>query len=563
MPVSFYSDSDFGRKRRIQEDSHFAGVPLDENSPISHVLVVADGMGGHEAGEIASSIARDTIKLLFVEGKYKLLASKSGISLEGDKVKVFRELLREAFFFVHKKIKDGMGSKNMGTTCTVALILKPYNDIANVIIGNIGDSRAYIIRQGKIKQITEDDSVVWRLYKSGRITKDQIRTQKGNNVITQALGGDNLENPGINVIRISKQDIILLSTDGLHGLISDRRIYQIAASSVNLEDLSNNLIFAANRAGGKDNIAVALYSENMKLVKKKRPIIIPVAASILLILVLSALIYLGVNLIKKEKDAFNIEQDSTVVADDDSLSEENGDIKNNSEKKFKVILKDYNPKLDKYVNEKFDVSLTISDPNGISDDLNNYEVEYSFNGKVNKSFKYDDVKKGLSQGINITSWENNELKYLLTLSSDAPGQNTLAVKVTRPKDNTSASSKLSIKIIQKKKPDIVLDDSTSNVPIVEENETRKNDSDKSGESIQVSPPNLTCVWDDSDSTQLVLTITWDQKDGYEINTARISPQPVTSNPQSKTMHLLKYSGKPQNGVKIYVKDNDQPYVYNK
>lgn len=255
------SESDFGKKRKVQEDSHFSSKIADVTLPYEYMALVADGMGGHEAGDKASGLARDLLKELFFDGKYKSFAKKAEISEDPESLQFFKQVLRESIKFIHREIKKRAG----GTTCTVALIFKPMENSSfrPVVIGHVGDSRAYKISKTKIEQLTDDDSLVWQLYKTGQITKDKMNTHKDRNVVTQALGGDAVEDVHIYTVKLLRNETLLLCSDGLHGLMNDRKIFTIYNSSRSLEELKTNLINAANNLGGKDNISVALFSENL------------------------------------------------------------------------------------------------------------------------------------------------------------------------------------------------------------------------------------------------------------------------------------------------------------
>jgi len=294
MSTVIISDADFGKKRKVQEDSHFHGKVADVSLPYEYVMMVADGMGGHEAGDIASGLARDILKELFADGKYKAFARQEGIREDPESLQFFKSVVREAFRFVHKEIKRKAG----GTTCTLALIFKAAegSDFRPVIIGHVGDSRAYKISQKSIDQITDDDSIVWQLYKAGKISKDKMNTHKERNVVTQALGGEVVDDIHIYAVKLYKIETLFLCSDGLHGLVSDKKIWGIHQHASSLEELKRNLINAANNLGGKDNISVALFSEGFKKRSVFSRMLLP-AVAVVLVLVASVIgyMYLGEN----------------------------------------------------------------------------------------------------------------------------------------------------------------------------------------------------------------------------------------------------------------------------
>ncbi|GMU86701.1 MAG: hypothetical protein AMXMBFR48_19420 [Ignavibacteriales bacterium] len=292
MSTVIISDADFGKKRKVQEDSHFYAKVADVSLPYEYVMMVADGMGGHEAGDIASGLARDILKELFADGKYKAFARQEGIREDPESLQFFKSVVREAFRFVHKEIKRKAG----GTTCTLALIFKAAegSDFRPVIIGHVGDSRAYKLSKKSIDQITDDDSIVWQLYKAGKISKDKMNTHKERNVVTQALGGEVVDDIHIYAVKLYKQETLFLCSDGLHGLVSDKKIWGIHQHASSLEELRGNLINAANNLGGKDNISVALFSEGFKKQSSFTKLLLP-GSAVLLILLASVIgyIYLG------------------------------------------------------------------------------------------------------------------------------------------------------------------------------------------------------------------------------------------------------------------------------
>ncbi|MBK7377693.1 MAG: serine/threonine-protein phosphatase [Ignavibacteriales bacterium] len=440
MAGSYYSESDFGKKRRIQEDSHFADVPTDPSSPISHVILVADGMGGQSSGEIASSIARDVMKMLFIESKYIVLAQKAGIINNGNNVKFFKDVLREAVHYTHQKIKSASHSKNMGTTCTVAIVLKNNSAESDVIIGHVGDSRAYKINQGKITQITEDDSVVWSLYKSGQISKDQLRSQKGNNVITQALGGENLENPHIYNTKTSANDLLLLCSDGLHGLLGDKRIYSLVSTSKSLEEISRKLINAANSAGGKDNISVALYSNSfVKKTPEKRKVLLPILLTSFGIILLSTLIYFGIKYFEKsEAEDYKNESDIKTLPLTTIPSDSTGP--------FNVVL---NYTKEAKVDEMISVNISIQDKRvSNKEDLKSYLISYQIDdikGKNISTVKKQSIQDYAKDKFYFTG---NTLVIEKRFHFTDPGNKHFVLTLTRPTDKKEVVKKFLVNVIK-------------------------------------------------------------------------------------------------------------------
>jgi len=321
MENFIFADTDIGRKRKINEDSILSSKVNDPDSSIEYVLLVADGMGGADAGEIASGKCRDIMKDLFVNGNYKKFADEFNIHTKPQTLEYFRDVLREAIIHTNRFLKRSVKSDSMGTTLTIALIFKKISaqNYRNVIVGHVGDTRAYVIENKTkqnsslqkglqfnrtkasnktnytIRQITEDHSVVWAKWVKKEITKDELRTIKGNNVLTQAIGRESFEKPAIYLDKIGESDILLLSSDGLHGLLPDERLKHYCTLYSDSRQIINTLIKAANTIGGKDNISACVFSESFKQHSSKKKfkswdIVIPVV-SFLLICIFAVLLY--------------------------------------------------------------------------------------------------------------------------------------------------------------------------------------------------------------------------------------------------------------------------------
>jgi serine/threonine protein phosphatase PrpC len=218
--------SDPGRKRRRNEDSFVIDPPL---------FAVADGMGGAQAGEIASKLAASAVR-----------SSDPG-RLE--------DLIQEANRRVHQRSVEDAAASGMGTTLTVAEIVDE-----RVSIGHVGDSRAYLVRDGRLEQLTEDHSLVGELVRSGKLTPEEAESHPQRSVITRALGTD----PDVDVDTFAVEprpgDLFLLCSDGLTTMVDDRTIEQVVEDKRgDLEGLVNALIRAANKGGGEDNITVVAF----------------------------------------------------------------------------------------------------------------------------------------------------------------------------------------------------------------------------------------------------------------------------------------------------------------
>ena len=231
--------SDVGLVRNNNEDSFYKST--DFELPL---FIVADGMGGHNAGETASKMAVDIIKQYFIENKNSLNSEKRLISIIKDSIKVANKNIYK--FANEKEMYSGMG-----TTITLAYILK-----GKIYIGHVADSRAYIINNGNICQITEDHSLVQELVKNGSITMEEGKTHPQRNMITRAAGTS--EDIEVDIIKkpFNINDILLICSDGLSNMVNDNEIINTFNKESLIKDACEDLIKKAKNNGGKDNITV-------------------------------------------------------------------------------------------------------------------------------------------------------------------------------------------------------------------------------------------------------------------------------------------------------------------
>ena len=224
--------TDTGRKRRRNEDAYVCEPPL---------FAIADGMGGAQAGEVASRLAAAALR----ESGAKTLGGERRIS----------DLIQEANRRVYDRSSTDPNTSGMGTTITVALV---END--NVAFGHVGDSRAYLIRAGRIEQVTEDHSLVNELLKSGKLSREEAESHPQRSVITRALGTD----PDVDVdtftIAAEAGDVFLLCSDGLTDMVGEGEILELVERNrADLDSALKSLVKAANRSGGDDNITVVAF----------------------------------------------------------------------------------------------------------------------------------------------------------------------------------------------------------------------------------------------------------------------------------------------------------------
>jgi protein phosphatase len=237
-----YSATDVGQKRKINQDSIFESQIPVGNLP--NLFIVADGMGGHNAGDYASRYAVRKIRET-IEKSYE----KNPVRLIGSAIEAANTGLREKAV-IHEEMAG------MGTTCVVLTVIDGYAYVANV-----GDSRLYVLRApGRIRQITVDHSFVEEMIQAGRIDRETARTLPDKNIITRAVGAEDLLIVDFFRETLTDGDILLLCSDGLTNMLTDQEIARIVFSFRSLEEAADRLIFEANMAGGKDNISVILIN---------------------------------------------------------------------------------------------------------------------------------------------------------------------------------------------------------------------------------------------------------------------------------------------------------------
>ena len=248
MKITHQAITDVGKKRKGNEDSLL--VNADQ-----HLFVVADGMGGHAAGEVASKVAVDAINefILLTSGDEEItwpFGLDENISYDGNRLKT-------AIRFANRKVLEATRERSEyeGMATTVAAVLV---DGASANVGHVGDSRVYLVRDGRIEQLTSDHSWVNEQIQSGVISPDQARSHPLRNVVTRALGGKPDLQVDMQVHKIETGDMLLLCSDGLTTMITDDDISRVVAEASDVDKAARALVAAANARGGEDNITVLL-----------------------------------------------------------------------------------------------------------------------------------------------------------------------------------------------------------------------------------------------------------------------------------------------------------------
>ena len=231
MNVSIGVKTDVGKVREANEDSYLVQEPL---------FVVADGMGGHIAGDVASSTAVGIIE-------------SNSDEASADDPETLARLIKSANDAIWKKAQDDPSLRGMGTTCTLILI---HDETAH--IAHVGDSRAYLWRRGELAQITEDHTLVERMVKEGRLKPEEAQKHPQRSIITRALGVDPEVDVDLRKLDLERGDRLLICSDGLTSMIDPPVISEVLASDKNPQSAAERLVELANEAGGEDNVTVVV-----------------------------------------------------------------------------------------------------------------------------------------------------------------------------------------------------------------------------------------------------------------------------------------------------------------
>ncbi len=223
--------TDTGRQRRGNEDSSYARTPL---------FVLADGMGGAQSGEVASQIVVD--------------AFAGGLPEGGTPEERLSVVVQRANREIHERSQLEVENAGMGTTVTAALLGEDA-----VAIAHVGDSRAYLLRDGELSRLTEDHSLVEELLRGGKLTEEEAFEHPQRSVITRALGVESIVEIDTWTYPLRPGDVILLCSDGLTDMLPESEIQELLVEARDLSTAADRLIDAANTAGGRDNITVVLF----------------------------------------------------------------------------------------------------------------------------------------------------------------------------------------------------------------------------------------------------------------------------------------------------------------
>ena len=242
--MQYYGITDIGMQRKENQDRIYMPAIKDDTK----LFIVADGMGGANAGGVASSMAIEYVKQLILE-KFD--------EVKEDRI-FLQDLIKDAIIgankYIYEKSLENEQYSGMGTTIVVAIVYK-----GKVFIGHVGDSRIYRIRKHIIRQLTKDHSYVQILVQNGTITREEAENHPQKNMLVKALGCEETVEPDVMVKGFLKDDILLMCTDGLTNMIKVNEIYEeVINGKDDLVSTCNNLISHSKKNGGYDNISVIL-----------------------------------------------------------------------------------------------------------------------------------------------------------------------------------------------------------------------------------------------------------------------------------------------------------------
>lgn len=234
-----FSMTDIGRKRKANQDYVYSSeAPVGQ---LPNLFVVADGMGGHNAGDYASRVAVETIVERIADSK------------ESDPLLTFEEAIHSANVRIRELAGSSPQLEGMGTTVVVASCQE-----GSLSVANVGDSRLYVVGRRGIRQITRDHSWVEEMVRRGGLGREEARNHPDKNIITRAVGAEDTVKADFFKVRLETGDVVLMCTDGLTNMLEDEEIRMILDGARDIVERTEALVRTANENGGKDNISVIL-----------------------------------------------------------------------------------------------------------------------------------------------------------------------------------------------------------------------------------------------------------------------------------------------------------------
>lgn len=239
--MEYFYLTDSGKVRDHNEDS----VVIVNNNSNEYLMIVADGMGGHRAGEVASSIA-----ITHLGKRFKELGS---IGSKEEAINWLKDTVSETNILIYRYTEENPTSLGMGTTLVLCLKTQDY-----LLFGNIGDSSGFVFKNKKLHKITVDHTLVNLLVNSGELTEEEAKDHPKKNVLMRALGATNTVEMDIFDVEVDV-DGVLLCSDGLTNMLDEDQIGRVLNEKISLEDKLNKLVLKSNNRGGTDNISIACY----------------------------------------------------------------------------------------------------------------------------------------------------------------------------------------------------------------------------------------------------------------------------------------------------------------
>ena len=234
-----FSITDIGRRRKINQDYVYTSEEPVGNLP--NLFIVADGMGGHKAGDYASKVT------------VEIMQQEVANSLEKNPTLILKKAIETANEVIRRCAAENPDLEGMGTTVVAATCMGHYLQIANV-----GDSRLYIVNKKEIRQITRDHSLVEEMVRMGGLDRAGARNHPDKNIITRAVGANNVIEPDFFTVELKEGDIVHMCSDGLTNMLEDEEIRMLLGGARDIGEKAVELVEAANENGGRDNISVIL-----------------------------------------------------------------------------------------------------------------------------------------------------------------------------------------------------------------------------------------------------------------------------------------------------------------
>ncbi len=247
MKLSYSGISDQGQIRSDNQDSMY--LPLD-GTTLPCIFLVADGMGGANGGKTASEMATRIIPQVFLDHLQTSGAEQA-----------LKRAVQIANGKIFERAEEETRLRGMGTTLAGLFILEENN----ALVVNVGDSRCYLLRDGALRQISEDHSVVQEMVRNGKMSQEQARQHGMRNMLSKALGTSSSVDPDLfSIPRIELNDLFLLCSDGLHGPVTNDQLFAVLSQPIDISSKAQNLLKLANDNGGPDNISVVLVRVNQQ-----------------------------------------------------------------------------------------------------------------------------------------------------------------------------------------------------------------------------------------------------------------------------------------------------------